>query len=148
MSEDISGFGSQIRITASNTFPTGFTVTQFSEDADPFDFPAQDIASEAMGVNGDLITWGSASAIPMAVSVIPGSDDDANLAILLEANRPGRGKRRAADVISAIVSYPDGTTTTVTSGHIKNGMVARGLAGSGRQKTRVYLFAFENKVES
>ena len=103
---DISGFGIQCRITASVTFPAGFTVTQFADDSDPFDIGTQTIASTAMTLNGDLTKWSEANIIPLVINVIPGSEDDLNLAILLEANRVGRGKFSARDVINVVGTYP------------------------------------------
>ena len=84
---DISGFDSRITIRASNTFPSGFTVTQFADDADPFDLPSQQVADKAMGLNGHLVTWSKANPIMATLNVIPDTEDDRNLAALVEANR-------------------------------------------------------------
>src|SRR5574343_1608278 len=110
---NISGFGLQIQVIASVTFPSGFTLTQFADDADPFDLPSIQIADKAMGLNGDLVVWSKANPIPVTVNVIPGSDDDKNLAILYDANRVGRGKVSARDEITLVGIYPDGSTITL-----------------------------------
>ena len=150
MSFDISGFGIQARIVASNTFPLGFTVTQFSDDADPFDVGSQTIAETAMTLNGDLIKWSTATIIPVTINVIPNSEDDLNLAVLLEANRVGQGKTSARDVITIVATYPDPDTRTTTfiNGAIVEGMTANSIASGGRFKTKNYLFNFENKSEN
>ena len=106
MATDISGFGIQIQIKASATFPAGFTVTQVADDADPFDLPEVVIAESATGVNGDLITWSKANPLMPSVAVIAGSDDDMNLAQLFEANRTARGKQSARDVICLLYTSP------------------------------------------
>lgn len=74
--EDISGVGLRVTIVASNTFPSGITITQFADDADPFDVPSMQLADKAMGLNGDLITWSKASPLTPTINVIPGSEDD------------------------------------------------------------------------
>lgn len=140
---NISGFGLQVQVIASVTFPSGFTCSQFADDADPFDMPSIQIADKAMGLNGDLITWSKANPLPVTLSVIPGSDDDKNLAILFEANRVGRGKSSARDVITLVGIYPDGSTTTLTPGTITDGMPGNSVASAGRLKTKAYSFAME-----
>ena len=148
MAQDISGFGIQLRITASVTFPNGFTVTEFADDADPFDVAEQQLSETAMTLNGDLLSWSTANPIPMVVNVIPGSESDTNLAVLAEANRVGKGKTSARDVITAVAIYPNGDTFTATQGRITNAMVANSVASAGRLKSKPYTFAFENKAES
>lgn len=143
---DISGFGSQLNIIASNTFPVGFPVTQFADDADPFDFPALQIADSAMGLNGDLIPWSKANPIKLTVSVIPNSIDDDTLGILLEANRVGRGKSGAKDIITMTILYPDGRFVTLIEGIITEGMPSNSVASAGRMKSKTYSFSFENKI--
>ena len=141
---DISGFGLSVSLTASITFPSGITVTQFADDADPIDLTSMQIRDKAMGLNGDLLTWSKANAIPFTLNVIPNGDDDNNLAVLFEANRVGRGKKAVQDIISVTVNYPDGSTKTLTPGAITDGMPSNGVASAGRMKTKAYMFAFEN----
>lgn len=141
---DISGFGLKVRVVASETFPSGFDVTQFADDADPFDLPSMQIRDKAMGLNGDLVTWSKANPIPATLALIPGSDDDKNMAVLFEANRVGKGKQGARDVITLTAIYPNGEVWTGSQGVITDGMPGRGVASAGRLKTNAYQFAFEN----
>lgn len=143
MSNDVSGFGLRIRITASRTFPAGFTVSQFADDADPFDVPSIQVADKAMGLNGDLVSWSKANPVTPTLNVIPGSDDDRNLAVLLEANRVGRGKSGARDTITMTGMYPDGRSVTLSGGIITDGSPANSVASAGRLKSKAYAFAFE-----
>lgn len=143
MTIDVSGFGLQIQTVASVTFPAGFTVSQFADDGDPFDLPSIQIADKAMGLNGDLVTWSKASPLTITVNLIPNSDDDKNMSILCDANRIGRGKSSARDVITMTGIYPDGSTITLTGGKITDGMPGNGVASAGRLKTKAYMFAFE-----
>lgn len=146
MSQDVSGFGVVVALVASVTFPAGIPISQFANDVDPLDFAAVKIADVAMGLNGDLITWAKAVALPMVLNVIPGSDDDTNLQILAEANRVGQGKISNYDVISATVVYPDGSTVTLTNGKITDATFGRSILAEGRQKTRPYSFQFQNQT--
>jgi hypothetical protein len=141
---DISAFGIRVRLVASVTFPAGIDLTQFADDADSLDVPQQQIADKAMGVNGDLITWAKANPLLVTLNMIPATDDDRNMSVLLEANRAARGKRPARDVITLTAVYPDGSTQTWSNGAITDGLPGKALASSGRIKTKPYMFAFEN----
>lgn len=141
--QDISGFGARVQIRADKTFPSGFVLTQFADDVDPFDVPSTQIADKAMGMNGDLISWAKATPTEITVAVIPGSEDDRNLQALYDANRVARGKSSAGDVITATVVYPDGRTLTLTPGRLTDGPAGVGVASAGRKKTSSYKFAFE-----
>lgn len=144
MSNDVSGFGIRVRLVASVTFPAGITITQFADDADPVDAPSQQVADKAMGVNGDMVTWSKANPLLATLNVIPNSDDDNNLGILLNANRPARGKFPALDEITMTVLYPDGSSTTYVRGKITDGMPGQSVASAGRFKSKSYGFAFED----
>lgn len=141
---DISVFGLRVQLTASQTFPSGISLTQFADDADPFDAPSMQIRDKAMGVNGDLITWSKAMPIALTLNIVPNSEDDRNLAVLFDANRVGKGKQGAQDVVGITVVYPDGRTASFTQGTITDGMPANSAASSGRLKSKPYVFAFEN----
>lgn len=141
--QDISAFGIQVRLVASTTFPAGITLTQFADDGDSLDVPSQQIADKAMGVNGDLIVWSKANPLNVTMNMIPASEDDRNMAVLLEANRAGRGKRPARDVITLTAIYPDGRSATYSQGAITDGIPGNALASSGRMKTKPYMFSFE-----
>jgi len=145
---DISGFGIQVQVKASNTFPSGFTLSQFADDADPFDLPSQQIADKAMGLNGDLITWSKANPLNITLNVLPNTDDDKNMSILLEANRVGKGKTSARDEVTIVAVYPDGAVLTLSKGVITDGIPGNSVASAGRMKTKAYQFSFENKTDT
>lgn len=146
--QDISAFGIRVRVVASNTFPAGFTVTQFADDADSMTVEPQTIAETAMGVNGDLVVWSRANPLPLVLNVIPGSEDDKNLQVLLEANRVGRGKRSARDKITITAVYPDNTVGTWAEGAITVGRVGNSIASAGRLQSKPYTFSFERYTRS
>lgn len=144
MTQDISGFGTRIVIQASNTFPSGFSVTQSADDADPIDIPSIQLADKAMTLNGTLVKWSKANPIPVTLNVIPGSNDDRNLQVLASANRAAAGRRPARDVITMTVVYPSGETTRLMRGVITDAPPAKSIASAGRMKTNAYVFAFED----
>lgn len=145
---EISGFGLRINIIASNTFPNGFIVSQFADDADPFDSPAIQLADKAMGLNGDLITWSKATPLEVTINVIPDSEDDKNLSALADANLVSKGKSSAKDVITMVRMDPSGDATTYSNGKLTNAMPGSSVASAGRKKTKAYTFAFERKANS
>lgn len=139
---DVTGFGFQLNVVGDTTFPAGFDVTQFADDADPFDTPEIKIADMKLGLNGDPITWSLANPTEVKVAVVPGSDDDVNLGILFNANRVGPGKASAQDEISMVGVYPDGRVCQLTQGRITAGFTATSISSAGRQKSKVYTFMF------
>lgn len=145
---DISAYGLRIQLVASVTFPAGITLSQFADDADPFDLPSLQIKDKAMGSNGNLITWSKANPIAVTLAVIPGSDNDRELAVLFENNRVGQGKNSAYDEITLTGIYPDGRTITLSPGVITDGMPGDSMASAGRKKSKVYGFAFENMTRT
>lgn len=144
MTQDISGFGLRVVVQASSTFPSGITLTQFADDADPLDLASLQIADKAMGLNGNMVTWSKANPVPMVVNVVPGTTDDQNMQILLSANRASAGRRPARDIITATVVYPDGRTLRCMRGKITDGPFGNSVASAGRMKSKGYTFAFED----
>ena len=145
--QDISGFGISVTLTASSTFPNGIELTEFADDADPFDIPSQQLTETAMTLNGDHLGWSSANPIVVTLNLIPQSEDDVNLAILAEANRVGKGKASARDIITLTGVYPGGTSIILSNGFITDAMVGNSIASAGRLKSKPYNFSFENKAD-
>lgn len=146
MSQDISGFGTVVTLVASVTYPQGITITQFADDTDPIAIGAIAIRDIAMGLNGDLVTWAKAVPLPAILAVIPGSENDIDLQILFDANRVAQGKFSARDVITLNVIYPDGTFFSLILGVCINGEFGNSISSAGRKKTKVYGFAFQDKI--
>lgn len=144
--QNISGYGLIVNVLASVTYPVGLLLSEFADDSDPFDFPSLQIADKAMGLNGDLIVWSKPNPIIVTLNVIPQSFSDLNLATLFEANRVGKGKTGARDIITMTAIYPNGVPIILTNGVITDGMPGSSVASSARLKTKNYSFAFENKT--
>lgn len=140
---NISAFTFAAQITASSTFPNGFAVTEFADDADPMDTPDLDAADTAMGLNGDMIIWSRPQGIEVSLNVIPSSVGDTNLDVLLNANRIAKGKTGAKDNVGIVFTYPSGLIITMSSGCIISGPMLPQVSSAGRLKTRMYRFRFE-----
>ncbi|MHC5541182.1 phage tail fiber protein [Singulisphaera rosea] len=143
MANDITGFGSAVSLIASNTYPAGIAISQFADDADAFDMASVKIADTAMGVNGDLIKWSRAVGKPITISVVPGSLDDTNLAILAKNNDAAQGQVNARDEITITVVYPDGSVITFANGFLTDAPFGNSLSSSGRLKSKTYSFMFQ-----
>ena len=148
MTVNVSGFGLVAQITASKTFPNGFGVTSFADDADPLDSPDFQAADTSSGLNGDMLVWSKANGIEVAINVIPTSTDDDNLDALLDANRNGKNKSSAKDLVGIVFTYPTGQRVVCADGVILSGSMLPQVAGSGRLKTRQYRFKFEKVTKS
>lgn len=146
MTNDISGFGTKITLQATPTFPNGITLTQFADDADSLDSPNITIGEMAMGVNGDAVFWSKAVANPVSVNLIPDSDDDKNMQVLFANNRVGAGKVSTQDLVQIKINYPNGATATFINGKLLEGPATSSIASSGRKKSKMYMFKFENYV--
>ncbi|WVW37741.1 putative tail fiber protein [Aeromonas phage Gekk3-15] len=140
-----SGFGTTVTLTASNTFPQGFKITQFADDADSLDMPELTLAESGMGLNGTHVVWAKPGVMELVTNIIPNTPDDSNLAILAENNRVAEGKRVSRDNITFVISYPDGSTITLADGIIVGAMPIKSISQAGRIKTRPYKFRFTGK---
>lgn len=148
--QNISGFSLSAAITASKSFSSGFVVNQFTDDTDPLDSPDLQLAEVSFGLNGDMMTWSRASGIEVAIGIIPDGEDDKNLQAIVLANRVGKNKSGARDVINIVFTYPDGKKVSCSNGVMTTGPGMTAIASSGRSKSKVYRFRFENvtKTES
>ena len=140
--QNISTFGAEVRIIASNTHPIGMKISSFSDDSDPISFSPITVKEAQMDLNGNLVSWAVGSLIPLSISVIPGSSDDLDLYILLNANRASGGGMPKRDDITLTISYPDQSMKIFSKGKILSGSPSSGAAASGRMTTNTYGFAF------
>lgn len=144
--QDVSATGVKITVITVPTYPQGFEVSEFADNADPLDFPPTQIADYGMGVNGDLVTWTRPVPLEITLNVIPNTDADKNLGILYDMNRAAKGKISAQDLVTLVASYPDGTRKIFSNGKLISGVPANGVSSDGRIKTKEYKFVFENKI--
>ena len=99
------------------------------------------------GICGMLrCVWKYLHPLNVTLDVIPSSFSDINLAILLEANRPARGKIPALDLITMTIVYPAGNFIVLSGGAITDGMPFSSISSAGRQKSKSYQFTFETRI--
>lgn len=138
---NISAHGLSIKVLSLQTFPLGFTLSQFSDDKAPLVISDDEVAGYEMTYDGDLFSYTKATPVTVTVSVIPGQSDDYNLRALLAAKRSANSLIGFNDATTMIISYPDGQKTVFAKGTIVSGPPADSVEG-GRRKTNSYLFAF------
>lgn len=143
---DVSATGLTVTVFATKTFPAGVTLSQFADDADPLDIPEIEIVADGMNVNGELVTWNTPKPIYVALNVIADTEDSENLDIIFDGNRAAYKKTAIRDKITLCVNYPDGKRKTLTGGRPKAYVPSTGVASSGRKKSKLYRFVFENKL--
>lgn len=143
---DISGAGLKVTIISPITFPAGFTVTEWATDADPLTIEDLEVSNSEVGVNGDFVSWHRAAVKRLEMNVIPNTESDKNLKILTQANMVEKNKLAIADEITAIVSYPDGTTSTFSGGVIAAGKIANSVTNDGKIRSGNYKFQFAKVV--
>lgn len=146
MTTNISALGTQVTVVAVPTFPQGFTITEFPGDNDPVSIEDVEVSNVEMGVNGDMVAWNKANPIPVELNVIPNSEADKNLQIIMSTNRAAKNKVSVADDITMVITYADGTRKTLTGGVIMQGAVANSITSDSRIKTKTYSFNFANII--
>lgn len=144
--QNVSATGLKARIVSLPTFPSGFDITQFADDTDPFSSENVDVADTGVALNGDLVPWSKPSKITATIGVLPGTQEAKNLDTLLIVNRATKGKLSAQDVVTLVVTYPNGSTKVGMNGVIVSGPPVDSGSSEGRLKTREYTFHFENVV--
>ena len=142
MINDISVFGTEVTIVAVPTYPVGITLTQFADDVAPITLEDMQISDDAMGANGDMISWKQPLPIRPTLGMIPGSDDDKKLRVLFDLNRVEKGKVVQNDVITMTIRYSNGTSKTLSGGQCRQYKPGYGQGTSGRMESSQYTFSF------
>jgi hypothetical protein len=145
---NISGFGLTVNVVASVTFPNGVSITAFADDADPLETGAVDLGDTGMGLNGDLGVWSRPQVYDLELNVFATTQDDKNLAAIFDANRIGKGKTSARDVINVVINYPNGEKVALNNGIMVTGTAFPPVSNQGRFKTRTYRFRFQDIAQA
>lgn len=140
--ENISGFGTKVTIVAIQSFPQGFSLSKFADDKDPVAIDDIEPIGYQMLYDGGLFAFDKAVPVTVSVSVIPNTDDDINLKILLQTKKGGFRYLPIEDLVSMIISYPNGGTAILTNGTIISGPPADSITQAGRRQSNTYKFAF------
>lgn len=144
MPYDVSATGFSLTLHATMTFPAGVQLTAFADDVDPMDLPVAEAAQVAMDVNGNLVSWSTPQPQQVVINVLPDTEEDYALGVLLEANMARRGRRPRGDLITLVATYGNGATTTARNGKIISGPRGNSVASAGRVKSKQYTFAFQD----
>ncbi len=139
---NISGTGTGIVIVALQSFPMGFNLTQFADDIDPLAAEEVEATGFEMLYDGSLFAFDKAAPIMLTVGVIAGSSDDINLKIMLQTRKSNVSILPFQDVVSAVISYPDGGRIILSNGALIKGPLIDGIQNTGRKKGNAYTFAF------
>lgn len=139
---NISGFGVKVNIVALQTFPMGFTVSKFTDDTDAIRIDPTEPVGYDLQFDGSIVVYDKASVIRVSLSVIPNTDDDINLKLLLQARKGGFKWLPIQDVTSMIITYPDGGRVALSMGTILSGPFADSIQQSGRRGSNTYDFVF------
>lgn len=140
--KNISAFGTKISIVSTVTFPYGFTLSQFADDVDPLVVEDLVVSKHEMLLNGKILGYRTANATIVELAVIPGTNDDANLAIILAANRVKTKILPTPDILVMTIGYSDGSVCVLSDGVMLSGPPTRSVMAAGRERTNKYKFAF------
>lgn len=140
-----TGSGMVIRLSASETYPAGISLTAFADDKDPFKVGDLTVNEFAMGLNGDAVVFGKAGGVPISMALIQGTEDDNKLQNILNANRIAKNKNSVQDTIEITQIFPDGTKTTYKDGALLTGSPGISVTQNGRKETHNYTFMFGDK---
>lgn len=139
---NIAGFGGTVYMTASTTYPFGFLIEAFADDADPVDLSEIEIGELVMGVNGTPAKFSKPAIVPLTISVFATSASNEFLSVLMQANMVGENKTSNNDTVSANIFYPNGQLIALNEGIITGGKPGYTISSGGRLSTMVYKFAF------
>lgn len=139
---DLSGFGTGITIVSTGTFPQGFTLKQFSDDEEPLSIENTEVAGYEKLYDGSIFTFDKTSPLLLSVGIMPNTDDDMNMKILLQMRKSSKQILPLPDTTSMIIGYPDGGKVAMSNGTMLSGPLADSLSAQGRKKGNVYHFVF------
>lgn len=151
---DISAVGAKLTIYGPGN--QKIEITQFSDEGTPFEANDVDVSTNQKNLNGQMISSRTPSVYSLAVTVVPGSEDDVALQRLLQKSSlmPG-GVNNISDlkISSAILTIPaiDGSGEGRVSGleykwmngRMKSGPTGPSTSAEGRMSARTYTMEFE-----
>lgn len=150
MTVNISGFGTKVTLVSTITFPYGFQLSAFSDDVDPIDIEDYQAADHEMLLDGGMFSYQMANPIKATIRIIPNSDDDENMKIVMEMARVKQNIIQLPDFIILTISYPDGSILILSKGYIRKGPISNSVQAAGRMRSNSYelVFAEQNRIGS
>lgn len=146
MAIDVSAMGLKVLIKAVPSFPVGIEITHFADDGDSLNISDIQTMESAVGVNGDLVVWRVATPCEISLNVIPGTDDCKDLETLFNLNMTQKNRVSSKDILTMVITHPDGKQTVLSNGYIVGGKPAQDYSSNGRANSREFRFVFENNV--
>jgi len=140
--DNVGGFGVVISLIATKTFPVGLTLSKFSDDVSPIEFSESQVADHEFLVDGDIISFETSSAVTVKIGVIPGSDDDDNLSIMLNSNKSIFRIGGLPDLMIMSILYPNQPGIVLNRGYIRSGSLGTSMSEAGRGKGKQFEFIF------
>lgn len=142
--QNVSAFGTSITIVATQSFPIGFTITDFSDDKDPLKIEEIEPTGYDPLIDGSLFFYDKTAPVKVVVSVIPGSADDINLKIMLQARKGSASVIPLPDVTSMVIAYGNNGTVAFSNGSLVSGPLADSIQQAGRYSGNSYTFIFSS----
>ena|ERR1700739_2112698 len=139
---DISGSGTSVTVVALQSFPMGFTLSQFADDIDPLAADNVEATGFEMLYDGSLFAFDKAAPIKLTIGVVAGGSDDINLKIMLQSRKSNVSLLPFPDVLSMVITYPDGGRIILSNGAMISGPLVDGLQSAGRKKGNAFTFVF------
>ena len=146
MAIDVSAMGLKVLIKAVPSFPVGIEITHFADDGDSLNISDIQTMESAVGVNGDLVVWRVATPCEISVNVIPGTDECKDLETLFNLNMTQKNRVASKDILTMVITHPDGKQTVLSNGYIVGGKPAQDYSSNGRANSREFRCVFENNV--
>ena len=140
--QNISGFGTKVTVVALQSFPYGFTIKEFADDEDPITFEEVEPVGYEILLDGSLFAFDKGAAVLVSVAVIPGSEDDINLKMLLQSRKGSSSFIPLPDITSMVIQYPQNGLVALSNGSILSGPLGDSIVSSGRLKGNIYKFVF------
>lgn len=138
---DIGAYGLSINVVALQSFPMGFSLSEFADDADPLVVEETEPFGYELLFDGDIFSFDKASVIKLSVTVIAGSEDDTNLRLLLQSKKGSKSILPVPDMTTMVITYPTGHVI-LTKGTIISGPLADSSRADGRKHGNKYTFVF------
>ena len=133
-------------ISATNTFPLGFEVSDFADDVDPFELPDVPLGVGVKDLNGRVFFQNVAPIIPMYVNVIAYSPSDKRLQTLYNSNLSASNKVSNSDIITLMLKYNGQMDSLYGNGKMIIGSPDVPIQARGRYRSRRYGFIFGSKL--
>lgn len=133
-------------ISATNTFPLGFEVSDFADDVDPCELPEVPLGVGVKDLNGRVFFQNVAPIIPIYVNVIAYSPSDKRLQTLYNSNLSASNKVSNSDIITLMLKYNGQMDSLYGNGKMIIGSPDVPIQARGRYRSRRYGFIFGSKL--